>query len=542
MLPVTISLGLINFNLLINSFFGTLVSDEAPAAIDKAFRIYQLPQGIFSVAIATVLFPTLARFAARGEYDDLRATMANGMRQILFVLLPAAAAILVLSEPMIRLVYQRGEFDPGADDARRDGALLVRLLAADQRPLPAPDAHLLQPPAALDADRDRRPSTWRHGARRRSPSTSLRRRRHRRLDRDRPTAASVVAQAVVLRRVLGGLEFGRLLSDRDPDHARRRRPRRGQLRDLGRARRALGRGLVGQIVSLGVGLAVGGLVYLGAAPAAPDRRARADHAPPAPPLDARPGRYLLGVAELGLLAGFAWLGAVAALAPASALRGRAGALATAVLALALLIWSPSCSAPSAASSRSVSGCRGGRGGGRCGWPGGVRPRRVGGIAAPPRRRAPLAVTPSATLVALADRPGRVRPLRLGADLLSTGMTGFDSTWYHGPFAAGFFQTGDTLGLHFIAPQFLAWFYPENAEIFHSVGMLAFGRTCLAAGQPRLVRGLPARRLVHRPALRSGPGRWPGRDRAARAGAGRPGGEARNDVVGIFFLLPPSRSL
>ena len=61
--------------------------------------------------------------------------------------------------------------------------------------------------------------------------------------------------------------------------------------------------------------------------------------------------------------------------------------------------------------------------------------------------------------------------------LSTGMTGFDSTWYHGPFAAGFFQSGDTWDLHFIAPQFLAWFYPANAEIFHAVGMLAFGRDC-----------------------------------------------------------------
>ncbi len=111
MLPVTISLGLINFNLLINSFFGTLVSEEAPAAIDKAFRIYMLPQGIFSVAVSTVVFPTLARFAARGEIDRLRATMANGMRQISLLLIPAAASILVLSEPMIRLVYQRGEFD-----------------------------------------------------------------------------------------------------------------------------------------------------------------------------------------------------------------------------------------------------------------------------------------------------------------------------------------------------------------------------------------------------------------------------------------------
>lgn len=112
MVPVTLSLGLINFNLLVNSFFGSLVSDEAPAAIDKAFRIYQLPQGIFSVAIATVLFPTLARFATRRDWDSLRHTLGKGMRQILFVLLPATAAILVLSEPMIRIVFQRGEFGP----------------------------------------------------------------------------------------------------------------------------------------------------------------------------------------------------------------------------------------------------------------------------------------------------------------------------------------------------------------------------------------------------------------------------------------------
>ena len=111
MLPVTLSLGLINFDLLLNSIVGTLVSNEAPAAIDKAFRIYMLPQGIFSVAVATVTFPTLARFAARQEWTNLRSTMANGMRQILLLLIPAAAAVLVLSVPMTRLVYQRGEFD-----------------------------------------------------------------------------------------------------------------------------------------------------------------------------------------------------------------------------------------------------------------------------------------------------------------------------------------------------------------------------------------------------------------------------------------------
>lgn len=114
MLPVTLALGMINLSLLINSLVGTLVSDQAPAAIDKAFRIYQLPQGLFSISIATILFPTLARLAARGATDDLRATMANGMRQICLLLIPSAALMAVLSVPITRLVYQRGEFDAEA--------------------------------------------------------------------------------------------------------------------------------------------------------------------------------------------------------------------------------------------------------------------------------------------------------------------------------------------------------------------------------------------------------------------------------------------
>jgi putative peptidoglycan lipid II flippase len=111
MLPVTIGLGAINFSLLINSALGSLVSEEAPRAIDAAFRIYMLPQGMFSVALATVLFPTLSRFAARADLDGLRRTMANGVRQIALLLIPAAAFTVVLAEPITRLVYERGAFD-----------------------------------------------------------------------------------------------------------------------------------------------------------------------------------------------------------------------------------------------------------------------------------------------------------------------------------------------------------------------------------------------------------------------------------------------
>jgi len=263
MLPVTISLGLINFNLLINSFFGSLVSDEAPAAIDKAFRIYQLPQGIFSVAIATVLFPTLARFASAGAIDDLRATMANGMRQILFVLVPAAAAILVLADPMIRLIYQRGAFDSHETEIVATALfwfafslptnglflLLTRTFFSLQKPwIPTwiSAANLAVTAIAALA-------LYHLGVGGIVASTAL------------ATAASVVAQGVILRRILHGLELGRLISAAV----------RISIAAAGLAAiswivwdvldELLGRGLLGQIASMGGGLAAGLAVYLSVA-------------------------------------------------------------------------------------------------------------------------------------------------------------------------------------------------------------------------------------------------------------------------------------
>jgi putative peptidoglycan lipid II flippase len=264
MLPVTISLGLINFNQVINGFFGSLVSTQAPAAIEKAFRIYQLPQGIFSVAIATVLFPTLARFANRGEIDNLRATMANGMRQILFVLVPAAAAILALSEPMIRLIYQRGAFDPAQT------TVVATALFWFAFSLPTNGLYLLQTRTFFSLQRP-----WRatglavidlvvsalaalvlyapFGVGGIVAGTGI------------GTSAAVVAQALMLRREFGGLELDRLFST-----AARITIASAVLAGVSwlvwdLLDGALGRGLGGQIASLGGGLAVGGLAYVGVA-------------------------------------------------------------------------------------------------------------------------------------------------------------------------------------------------------------------------------------------------------------------------------------
>jgi putative peptidoglycan lipid II flippase len=112
MLPVTIGLGIVNLDQLINSVFGTLVSKEAPRAIDNAFRIYMLPQGLFSVAVATVLFPTLSRMASRRDAAGMRRAVGIGMRQINLLLIPAAAFMIALAKPIVRLVFERGQFGP----------------------------------------------------------------------------------------------------------------------------------------------------------------------------------------------------------------------------------------------------------------------------------------------------------------------------------------------------------------------------------------------------------------------------------------------
>ncbi len=112
MLPVTLTLGLINVNAVIDTLFASRLIDPdlAPAAINAAFRLYMLPQGMFSVAVATVLFPALARLAARNDLDGFRATVSTGLRQIAFLLIPASIVSAVLAEPIVRLVYQRGAF------------------------------------------------------------------------------------------------------------------------------------------------------------------------------------------------------------------------------------------------------------------------------------------------------------------------------------------------------------------------------------------------------------------------------------------------
>ncbi|MDX6399820.1 MAG: putative peptidoglycan lipid flippase, partial [Gaiellaceae bacterium] len=262
MLPVTLGLGLINFNAVVDSIFASRLIDPslAPTAIDKAFRLYMLPQGIFSVAITTVLFPSLARLAARGDTAGFRNTLASGLRQIAFLLIPAGVISAVLAEPITRLVYQRGHFEPsqtpvvaGALAAFSAGLLFNGMMLLLNRGFFSLQSNWIPTSIALgnlclNAGLDA--AFYRFGTWGIPLATSL------------VNAAGSVVLLVLMRRRLGRLGFGEIM-----DSILRIVTASAVLAGAAYGTwygldRVFGRGFLGQLGSVGVALVVGTAVYL----------------------------------------------------------------------------------------------------------------------------------------------------------------------------------------------------------------------------------------------------------------------------------------
>jgi putative peptidoglycan lipid II flippase len=129
MLPITIGIGLINLQLLLSALlaanvdanvgpgFAGLDAGAGPAVLDKAFRIYMLPQGIFSVAVAAVAFPAMSRMVSRGDLRGFAESVSAGLRQIMMLLVPSGVFLVAFAEPVTRVLYQRGEFDAAQTQA-----------------------------------------------------------------------------------------------------------------------------------------------------------------------------------------------------------------------------------------------------------------------------------------------------------------------------------------------------------------------------------------------------------------------------------------
>jgi putative peptidoglycan lipid II flippase len=260
MLPVSISIGLINVFVVINSMLGSLVSREAPRAIDAAFRIYMLPQGMFSVAVATVVFPALARLATRGDRAGLRDMVGSGTRQIALLLVPSAAITFVLAEPIVRLVYERGEWTPHSTRLTAEALLWFSFS------LPFAGINLLQTRTFFSLQRPWLPTATALGSLVVNAAVSLALYKPLGiggivLGTAVSSAAMTVLQAAILRRLLGGLDLRRTLAAAAwilVAAALLGAVAYGAWWGLDRV---LGRSLPAQIVSVGGGVLAGSAVY-----------------------------------------------------------------------------------------------------------------------------------------------------------------------------------------------------------------------------------------------------------------------------------------
>jgi putative peptidoglycan lipid II flippase len=108
--PATIAASAVQVNVLINSLFASYLQDGAVSWLNIAFRLMQLPLGMFGVAIATVTLPLVSRSAAMGNTAEFRGALAHSIRLVLLLTIPSAIGLIILAEPIIRLIYEHGRF------------------------------------------------------------------------------------------------------------------------------------------------------------------------------------------------------------------------------------------------------------------------------------------------------------------------------------------------------------------------------------------------------------------------------------------------
>jgi putative peptidoglycan lipid II flippase len=109
--PSVIAASTTQFNVLINSIFASGLGDGAIFWLAAAFRLMQLPLGLFGVALGTVTLPLLSRLVVAQQMDAFRAELARAMRWAFLLTVPSTVGLMMLAEPIISVLYQHGKFD-----------------------------------------------------------------------------------------------------------------------------------------------------------------------------------------------------------------------------------------------------------------------------------------------------------------------------------------------------------------------------------------------------------------------------------------------
>jgi putative peptidoglycan lipid II flippase len=120
--PSVIAASTTQFNVLVNSMFASTLGDGPIFWLSIAFRLMQLPLGLFGVALGTVTLPLLSRLVVAGQMTAFRAELARALRLAMLLTIPSTVGLIVLAEPIISVLYQHGKFT-AAEAAQAAGAL-----------------------------------------------------------------------------------------------------------------------------------------------------------------------------------------------------------------------------------------------------------------------------------------------------------------------------------------------------------------------------------------------------------------------------------
>src|SRR5947209_8340662 len=110
--PAVIAASAVQVNVLINSGFAARLGDGPVSWLNIAFRLMQLPLGIFGVAVGTVTLPLVSRTAALGDMAAFRSALAHAIRLVTLLTIPAAIGLIILAQPIISVIYEPGRFTP----------------------------------------------------------------------------------------------------------------------------------------------------------------------------------------------------------------------------------------------------------------------------------------------------------------------------------------------------------------------------------------------------------------------------------------------
>ncbi len=109
MAPAIIGTSAVQINVLINTYFVSGI-DGAQGWLSYSFRLMQFPIGLFGVAVGTAAIPVLSRLAKEGKTVEFRDTLSSSMNLVFLMTIPAACGLIVLGEPIVRLIYEHGKF------------------------------------------------------------------------------------------------------------------------------------------------------------------------------------------------------------------------------------------------------------------------------------------------------------------------------------------------------------------------------------------------------------------------------------------------